>query len=371
MARRIYGSGSVTQRKDGRFMAQAMYEGHRITKYGKTKKEAYESLQDTLDKLKQGKIVLGPKQTVEQYLTHWLENERRLKIEPQTLQGYRTLLRVHLLPEFGHMRLDQVSREQVQTFCAESLDEGLSPGYIKQIYMLFSSALQEAVENGLLARNPCDRVTLPRVERYKARFLTLEESKRLIAAAKGRRLWFFILVMVTTGARRGEVMGLRWSDIDREKGELRIRQTIVRITGVGVVETGPKSLRSDRKVRLSQPVLESLEEQQKYIDSIRIRAGSLWRENDLVFPSKRGGYLDRPTIVREFKCIWGDAGLSYMRFHDLRHSAATLLLAAGVHVKVVQEMLGHANVQTTLQMYGHVLPDMQQGAIDKLNDMFG
>lgn len=371
MAKRIYGSGSVSQRKDGRFQAQAMYEGRRITKYGKTGKEAYKNLQDALNDLRQGKIVLSPKQTVEQYLTHWLENIHRLKIEPQTLQVDRSIFRVHLIPEFGHLRLDQVSREQVQVFCAELLDEGLAPGYIKRIYSLLSSALQEAVESGVLTRNPCYRVTLPHAEKYPARFLTLEESKRLVEAAKGHRLWLFLLLMLTTGARRGEVTGLCWSDINIEKGEMYIGRTIVRINGVGLVASDPKTLHSTRTIRLSQPVLESLEIQKGYIQDLRAHAGARWKECGLVFPNRYGEYMDRIAIRRQFQRILSEAGLPYMRFHDLRHSAATLLLASGVHVKVVQEMLGHANIQITLNMYGHVLPSMQQAAIDKLNDMFG
>lgn len=370
MARRIYGSGSVSQRKDGRFQAQAMYEGRRVTKYGKTAKEAYKNLQDTLDGLRQGKITLSPKQTVGQYLTYWLENVHRLKIEPQTLQVDRSIFRVHLIPEFGHLRLDQVSREQIQVFCAEMFDDGLAPGYIKRIYALLSSALQEAVENGVLARNPCHRVTLPHAEKYQARFLTLEESRRLVAAAKGHRLWLFLLMMLTTGARRGEVTGLCWSDINVEKGEMRISRTVVRVNGVGLVASDPKTLKSTRTVRLSQPVLEGLGEQKKYIQELRARAGARWKGRDLVFPNKYGDYMDRIAIRRQFQRILSEAGLSYMRFHDLRHSAATLLLASGVHIKVVQEMLGHADVRTTLGMYGHVLPSMQQTAIDKLNDMF-
>ena len=328
-------------------------------------------MQAALDDFKQGKIVTGPKQTVEQYLTRWLESEHRLKVEPQTLQVDRSIFRVHLIPELGHLRLDQVSREQIQTFCTELFDDGLSPGYIKRIYILLSSALQEAVENGILARNPCHRVTLPRVEKYQARFLTLEESKRLVAAAKGHRLWLFLLVMLTTGARRGEVTGLRWSDINVNKGEMYIGRTVVRINGVGLVASDPKTLSSTRTVGLAQPVLEGLREQKGYIQELCARAGVRWKECGLVFPNRYGEYIDRIAIQRQFQRILGEAGLPYMRFHDLRHSAATLLLASGVHIKVVQEMLGHANVQTTLNMYGHVLPNMQQTAIDKLNDMFG
>lgn len=371
MTKRTQGEGSVYLRKDGRAAASAMYEGKRITKYGKTKKEAKEKLDAYLADLKQGKVVIGPKQTLEQYLTHWLEDERRLRIALTSLMRYRSSLKVHIIPALGHIELSKLSREHVQSFYADLLDDGLSAGSIRHVHGLLTSALKDAVRHEIIARNPCQYVTLPRKEDFQAKALTQEEAARLIEVARGHRLWFLILMAITTGARLGELLALRWVDLNEETGKLRIGRSVARVQGVGRIEKAPKTKSGRRPVRLPQVILRSLEAQRVYITGVRLAAGPSWEDHDLVFPNRVGDHMDHWVVLRSFKQLVEQAGLPVMRFHDLRHSAATLLLAAGVNVKVVQEMLGHANIRTTLGMYGHVLPDMQKDASDKMDDLFG
>lgn len=320
--RRTRGEGSVYMRKDGRAAASAMYEGKRITKYGKNKTEAKQKLQAYLDDLKAGKVVIGPKQTVKQYLEHWLENSRRLKIEVTSLIQYRSILRAHLIPAFGHLQLSQLTREHLQAFYAEKLDSGLSPRRIKGIHVLLSSALRDAVINGMLAQNVCEHAVLPRAKKHKPHVLKKEECKRLVAAARGRRLWFLILLAITTGARLGELLALH-------------------------------------------------SEQKDYIEQVRQRSGARWKGLDLVFPNRDGSYLNADIVRREFRAVLREAGLSQeITPHDLRHSMATLLFAAGVNAKVVQEALGHSSVAITLGLYGDVLPDMQQETADVMDQLF-
>ncbi|HEU5376559.1 MAG TPA: site-specific integrase [Ktedonobacteraceae bacterium] len=371
MSRRTQGEGSVYLRKDGRAAASAMYEGKRITKYGKTKKEAKEKLDAYLADLRAGKVVMGPKQTVERYLTHWLEDERRLRIALTTLMRYRSSLKVHIIPALGHIELSKLSREHVQSFYADLLDGGLAPASIRRVHSLLSSALKDAVRHEIIARNPCQYVTLPRGEDFQAKALTQEEAARLIEVARGHRLWFLILMAMTTGARLGELLALRWVDLNEETGKLRIGRSVARVQGVGRIEKAPKTKSGRRPVRLPQVILRSLEAQRDYIRGVRLAAGPCWKDHDLVFPNRVGDHMDHWVVLRSFKQLVEKAGLPVMRFHDLRHSAATLLLAAGVNVKVVQEMLGHADIRTTLGMYGHVLPDMQKDASDKMDDLFG
>ncbi|HEU5373831.1 MAG TPA: tyrosine-type recombinase/integrase [Ktedonobacteraceae bacterium] len=371
MTRRTQGEGSVYMRKDGRAAASAMYEGKRITKYGKTKKEAKEKLDAYLADLRAGKVVMGPKQTVEQYLTHWLEDERRLRIALTSLMRYRSSLKAHIIPALGHIELSKLSREHVQSFYADLLDGGLSAGSIRHVHGLLTSALKDAVRHEIIARNPCQYVTLPRGEDFQAKALTQEEAARLIEVARGHRLWFLILMAITTGARLGELLALRWVDLNEEAGKLRIGRSVARVQGVGRIEKAPKTKSGRRPVRLPQVILRSLEAQRDYITGVRLAAGPSWKDRDLVFPNRVGDHMDHWVVLRTFKQLVEQAGLPVMRFHDLRHSAATLLLAAGVNVKVVQEMLGHADIRTTLGMYGHVLPDMQKDASDKMDDLFG
>ncbi len=356
-------------RKDGRAAASAMYEGKRITRYGRTKTEARQKLDAYLADLRAGKIVLGPKQTVAQYLTHWLEDSYRLQLRVSSVQKYRGLLKNHLIPAFGHLRLSDLTRQHVQSFYARKLGEGLSPRTIKVIHVLLSGALKEAVRDGLLAQNVCEYVTLPRVGVYEAHPFTQEECQRLIEATRGHWLWPFLLVAVTTGARRGELLALRWDDVDLVTGVVRIHRTVGRLTGLGYVENETKTVSGMRSVNLPRVAIDALCEQRKYVDCLSRSA--YWNDRGLVFPGRFGNYMDDSHLLKRFKVLLAQAGLPVVRLHDLRHSAATLLLAAGVNVKVVQELLGHSSISVTLGMYGHVLPNMQREVKDKMDDMFG
>lgn len=369
MARRTKGEGSAYMRKDGRAAASAMYEGKRITKYGKTKTEAMQKLDAYLADLRAGKVVIGPKQTVEQYLTRWLEESRRLRIRSTTLKKYRMVLRLYIIPALGDIQLHLLAREHVQSFYAKLYDGGLASKTIKLVNAVLSSGLKDAVRNGDLARNVCEWVTMPKGKRYQAHALTSSECVRLIEAARGHRLWFFILMAITTGARRGELIGLKWSDIDESACLVHIRRTIVYVSGTGLVEHEPKTVHGLRSVTLTQLVRDGLEEQRAYVSRLRESAGSAWVENDLVFPNMRGKYIHEAILHNQFKRLLKDAGLPDMHLHDLRHSAATLLLAAGVNAKVVQEMLGHSDITITLGMYGHVMPNMQKEAASKMDEM--
>ncbi|HEU5380464.1 MAG TPA: tyrosine-type recombinase/integrase [Ktedonobacteraceae bacterium] len=371
MSRRTQGEGSVYLRKDGRAAASAMYEGKRITKYGKTKKEAKEKLDAYLADLRSGRVVVGPKQTIEQYLTHWLENSRRLGIELTTLSIYRGILRKHLLPAFGHLQLNQLTKERVQSLLAEKVDAGYAPGTVRNIRDVLATALCDAVKDELLTRNVCDYVTIPKQKRHKPTILTQEQGSRLVAAARGQRLWFLLLVGLTTGARVGELLALRWSDIDMNNLRIHIHGSVAWIKGQGLVLKEPKTSYGTRKVLLAQVVIDAMEEQKEYIRRLRDRAGDRWKEFDLVFPNRYGGYIGYDGIDNQLKRILGKVGIpGKVTFHDLRHSMATLLMCAGVNPKVIAETLGHSNVSITLGMYGDVMPDMQQQAADVINRLF-
>ena len=371
MSRRTHGEGSVYMRKDGRAAASAMYEGKRITKYGKTKTEARQKLDAHLADLRAGKVVIGPKQMVAQYLTHWLENEHRLQIGPVALDQYRSILRAHLIPALGHIQLSQLKREHIQAFCAAKLDSGFAPRSVHKIFTVLSCALTAAVENGILAQNPCKRVVLPRILKKKHEVLDKEQAKRLVDAARGRRLWFLLLMAITTGARIGELLALHWEDMDVEGRRVVIHRTVSRVTGFGQLERPqPKTASGRRRVILTQAVIDGITEQKALIATLRQRAGNRWRDLDLVFPNRRGSHLNAQYVRRELRAILVAAGLPERTFHKLRHSAATILFAAGVNPKVVQEMLGHSDISMTLGLYGDVLPDMQQGVADIMDDLF-
>lgn len=369
--RRTQGEGSVYMRKDGRAAASAMYEGKRITKYGKTKTEAKQKLDAYLDDLKKGRVLIGPKQTVEQYLTYWLENVHRLEIEATSLDRYRTALRVHLIPAFGKLQLSSLTREKIQVFLTGLFDAGYAPATVDFMHAVLSAAFKHAVIHGLLSQNPCEYVVLPKKQKHKPHVLSLDECTRLIEAARGRRLWFMFLVALTTGARVGELCALRWEDIDVNTLRIHIHRNRAEVMGVGVIEKQPKSVSGSRKVILAQPVLDGIASQKAYIAELRLRVGPRWQDLGLVFPNRTGGFLNPRQVNRELRATLADAGIDPRRFHELRHSAATILFAAGVNPKVVSEALGHSNISTTLWLYGDVTPDMQQGVANVMNELFG
>jgi integrase len=235
-------------------------------------------------------------------------------------------------------------------------------------------ALAHAVYLNLISRNVCDIVkkSLPRQERHEAQTLTEVQAQKLLAQVRGHYPWEALFTMaIITGMRRGELVALRWADIHMRERYLQVRRS-ARYAGLGYgLQVGePKTASSRRKIVLPPFLVEVLHQHGTEQKDSRQAAGDSWEENDLVFCNKRGGYINIETMRTWFKRLLADVGLPAMRFHDLRHSAATLLLAMGVHVKVVQELLGHSNILITLNTYSHVLPSIHEKAMDELSSLF-
>jgi integrase len=372
MAKRGHGEGSIYQRKDGRWAASITFENRkRKTFYGKTRKEVQDKLNVALHEQQQGTFVTGSQQTLKQYLDSWLEEVHKPSIRISTYVKYRSMLDGHIIPALGHIKLQKLTAQQVQKFYTEKLKEGLSAKTVSLLHGLLHHALDNAVRWNLVPRNVCDLVSLPQAKRYDVQSLTPEQAKRLLEAVRGHRLEGILTLALTTGMRRGELLALRWQDIDFQDKSLRIRHTVDRITGHGYVENEPKTPTSRRKIVLPNFVIDVLKQHRAYQLEARLKAGVAWQDKDLVFCNTHGGYLSPDYLLEVFQKLLEDAGLPYIRFHDLRHSAATILLSMGVHPKVVQELLGHSKVGITLDIYSHVLPSMQRIAMDGMDELFG
>jgi len=231
-------------------------------------------------------------------------------------------------------------------------------------------ALKNAVRWKLVAQNVCDVVSPPRRVRHEAVPLSQEQAHRLLEAAKGHHLEALLTMALVTGMRQGELFALRWQDIDVEGASVHVRRTVLPIPGRGYVEHEPKTAKSRRKIRLPQFVMEALKKQRLHIEAMHLKAGNTWRESDLVFPSYCGGFIDKGNFHAVFQKLLKVAGLPHKRFHDLRHSTATILLTMGVHPKIVQEILGHSTISMTMDTYSHLLPSMQDDATHKWDDLF-
>lgn len=366
MGRRGHGEGSIYHRKDGRWAASITLEGRkRKTYYGKTRREVQEKLNAALHEQQRGMLATGKQQTMAHYLKYWLEEVHKPTIRLSSYDKYRKLLYGHILPALGHCQLQKLSAQQLQEFYTRKLEEGLSPSTIHVMHAILHKALENAVRWGLVSRNVCDVVSPPRQTRHEIQPLTIVQAQQLLERAHGHRLEVLLTLAITTGMRRGEIIGLRWSDINFEDQSLYIRRTVDRITRNGYVESEPKTARSRRRIMLPTFVINALQEQRTSQARARLKAGKAWHENDLVFCNTHGGFLHPTHLYIAFQQLLKDAGLPPLRFHDLRHSAATILMAMGTNIKIVQELLGHSNAALTLNVYGHVFPSLSKEAMEK------
>jgi integrase len=375
--RRGNGEGTIYERPNGTFAAIFTLEGgKRKTLYAKTRKEAQEKLRKALYEQQQGTLVTAPQQTVTQFLTGWLENTQRQSVRPRTYERYEEIIRLHILPILGHHKLQNLAAPHLQAFYTKKLQEGLSPLTVISFHNVLHKALDTAVKWNLIARNVCKIVDPPRRQRFEVTPLTLEQIQKLLSGVEGHRLEALFKLALATGMRRGELMGLKWQDIDLEKGTLQVRRVLSRIPskmpGKGYEEAEPKTQKSRRAIIIAAFALKSLKVHHVYQEEEKKKAGAFWQEHDYVFCTSIGTHLN-PTrdVLNLLKSFLQKGDLPDIRFHDLRHSAATLLLSLGVHPKVVQEILGHSQISMTMDIYSHVLPAMHEDAMSRLNEAIG
>ncbi len=306
------------------------------------------------------------------FLDDWLENIHRPTLKLSSYVKYRRLIDSHIIPQLGHIKLQKLHQSHVQAFYTKKLGQGLASGYVRMFHAILHKALDHAVEWEYVARNVCDLAHAPRlVRKRKAQFLTKEQALQLLKALQGQQLEALVSLALATGMRRGELLALRWSEVDMENGSIWVQRTVDRLPGYGYHESEPKSDSSRRFILLPSRMVEVLKQHRAKQLEAQQQAGSKWQNLDLVFSGSGGGFIGLNRINQRFNAAVKAAGLPAMRFHDLRHSAATLLLTMGVHPKVVQELLGHSRISMTMDLYSHVLPSMQREAMDGMDDFLG
>jgi integrase len=372
--RRGHGEGSIYQQTDGRWTAAITLE-HRKRKafYGKTRKEVQEKLKQALHEQLQGTLVMAPQQTIAQFLVDWLENTHKKSVRPATYERYKDTIRLHLVPVLGSYRLQKLSAQHVQAFYAKKLNEGLSPTTVIYFHSVLHNALDTAVKWGLVPRNVCDLTSPPRKERFEIQPLSAEQVQQFLLAVRGHKWETLFTLALATGMRQGELLGLKWQDITFSRGTLQVRRILSRVMSERAVrefvEADPKTEQSLRSIPLAPFALSALREHRARQLEDKVKAGPAWQEHDYVFCTLTGTHLRPNHVYDEFKKILKRAALPAIRFHDLRHSTATLLFGLGVHAKVVQEMLGHTQISMTMDIYAHVLPGMQVDAVQRLHGL--
>jgi integrase len=366
------GEGTIRQRADGLWEARmSLPHVPRKSMYGKTRHEAARKLAAaTRDRDKGLPVVRGERQTVGQFLTGWLQQVRATR-RYRTWQGYEAHTRLHLVPAIGSAVLSRLTAQQVQQLLAGKLAEGLSHTTVRHIHATLHCALERAVKLELVVRNVCDLVDAPQFARTERIVLTADEARRFLEAAHGDRLEALYVLVLTTGLREGEILGLRWRHVHLDRRTLDVRGNVQRIEGRPTIQE-PKNPHSERQVLLTQMAVDALRRHQARQSEERQLLGDAWQEHDLVFPSQIGTPMYAQNLLgRSFYPIRRRADVPPVRFHDLRHSAATLLLAQGIHPKIVSEILGHSRIGVTMDLYSHVSMTMQQGAVAAMDALLG
>lgn len=377
--KRTNGEGTVYQRKDGTWCGQLVitWEGDkpkRVTYYGKTKKEVLDKLTRAMAELQQGTFVEPTRLTFGEWLQVWLEEYKKPAVRPSTWASYEQTIRNHLEPALGHVPLQQLRPELLQRLYNQKLAEGLSNRTVHLIHTVAHAALKQAVKNGLVGRNVAEATSPPGVGKGEIRVLSLEEQHRFLEVAKENRLYPAFLLALASGLRLGELLGLRWQDVDWQRGGISINQALQRVRGRKGQKTylaflPPKTKAGRRFIPLPEEALKALKRWKATQAEEKLAAGPLWEEHGLVFTTEHGRPIDPRNFTRKFYNLVKKAGTEHFNFHALRHTFATRLLELGEHPKVVQELLGDSQITVVLDTYSHVLPHIKEQAAARLNEI--
>jgi integrase len=377
MKRRAKGEGSIYHRKDGRWAAALTLEnGKRKFMYRHTQEEAVRALQIANQAKMQGNLTSTRNETVEMFFMDWLHFRLQPQVRERTYQGYHDLIVKHILPTLGHIKLQKLTPMQIQQLYDLKRQQQYSPQTILKIHKILRRVLEDAVYLHHIQYNVCQKVYPPRQPKGHliAKALSVAEAKQLLAAARGDELEALYVLAITTGMRQGELLALTWDDIDFTTGKLQVRRSLNRSSQkqTGGVASELKTVSSRRCIQLTPMALDALQRhalQQKHLQE-ETKKRKEKREGRWVFCNTRGNPLRASSLIRSsFRPLLEKAGIPPIRFHDLRHTTATLLLSMGTHPKIVQELLGHSQIIVTLEIYSHILPPLQGEAMLQFNTL--
>jgi len=364
---RANGEGSVYPRKNKKgkiisyrasYWAQTASGPIRRYVSGKTKTEALLALRKATAERDSGLVFEVENITLAEYLDRWLNGPVKTKnLKPITYEQYQRQVRVHIVPSLGQVKLRSLNPELVQDLYDSKIAAGLKPASVRYIHTVLHNALEHAHKRRLIPENVASKTDPPKVRPPEIQPLDAEQTRKLLDAAHTEPQGSLYVVAVTSGLRIGELLALRWTDVDLEQGVMRVSRTLSRAKG-GPRFTTPKNGKG-RPVTLTREAIEALRSHRKDQNEVRLKLGTLWEDNDLIFASEMGRSLTRDFVDRRsYKPLLKRAGLPEKRLHDLRHTCATLLLGQGVHPTLVQKLLGHASVVMTLNRHSHWIPSM-------------
>jgi integrase len=330
-----------------------------------------DKLTDLLKARKDGNPIVADSKTVETFLEEWLKATKH-NVRPRTWQRYEEYVRLHVTPHIGKVKLSKLCPQHLQRLYSDRIEEGLSAQSVVHLHRMLHKALSQGLRWGQVARNVTQLVDPPRVPRRTMQALSPQQAAKLVKTAAGDPLEALYVLAVTAGLREGELLALRWRDVDIDGRTLRVMGSLQNLPGEGLTIVEPKTAHSRRRLAIGALAADALRRHRTRQKQERLRKGGRVSDDDLVFANGQGRPINPSNLLsRSYRPLLTKAGLPTVRFHDLRHTAATLLLGEGVHPKIVSEMLGHSTVGITLDLYSHVTPTMQQEAADTLDSLIG
>ena len=374
--RRSNGEGNIRKRKDGRWEGRYTagrdpVTGKQIFKnvLGKTQAEVKEKLQKALAQAKKIDFAKTGKYTVTMWMNEWFENVAKIKVRPSSHQTYQGYIDHHIAPNIGNIPLKKLTTMDLQKLYRKLLNKGrvdrveakqqpkgLSAKTVRNINQVISSAMDFAVAQKIVPENPCKAVALPKVEHKEMQTIPAEQLQAFLQEAKATGVYEMYYIELATGLRRGELLGLKWTDIDWNNGIIKVRRQVARVDGQ-IVEAPLKTKNSYRAVTISQQAIEVLKQQKEKTN------------DEYVFPSPNGGPISPDSVNNMLKRVLARAGIPKVRFHDLSHTFATIALQNGVDIKTVSGMLGHFSAGFTLDTYAHVTTAAQKEAANTMGNV--
>jgi len=335
-----------------------------------TKKEAEKRLAEILTQVDSGGFVRPSKLTLGEFLRQWLRDYAATNVRPRTLEGYQGVIDRHLIPSLGAVLLVQLQPSHIQPYYSTALNSGgkdqkgggLSARSVLHHHRILSEALSHAVKWGVLTRNVALAVDPPRPAKKEMHPMDSDAVRMFLSSAKGSMYFPLFHLATYTGLRRSEILGLRWKDVDLDMAVASVVQVLHRLKDGRFILQEPKTAKSRRQVSLGPAAVLALRNYRERRQAERIIAGRPLSQDDLMFCHLDGSPIRPDNVSRAFSRIARKTGISGVRFHDLRHTHATLMLKQGIHPKIVQERLGHATIAVTLDTYSHVLPGLQEQA---------
>lgn len=358
MAKRGNNEGSIYKRSNGTWRAQISLEGKRLSYTAKTRAECHDWIRQTLDLVDGGMTFSKSEYTLGEFLQEWMR-AKKTSLRPKPAGQYETIIKNDLLPAFGKARINQLNLNRINRYYARLVTEGRGVRTVRLIHSVLHSALEHARRIGLISRNPSHGAILPRYPDKEMMIFNEDQVTTFLIAAKSSSYQLIYQLALATGMRQSEILGLKWEDVDWKNCTISVKRQAQYVNGQGIVFLEPKTRTGIRKIALGMTILEELSNHRKEQNELKFQRVDKWQEINLIFSTSNGTPISQRNLTRDFLKVIRRTELPRLRFHDLRHTAASLMINRGIPIITVSKMLGHSKASVTLNIYAHCVSESQ------------